>query len=169
MSEVNRAGEVLEEVDKSISVVTDTIGRISEAMREQYSGISEITTVVAQMDGNTQQNVQLADLSRGNSDELASQARTLKSALDMFQIGSGMSGTASIKSPEPAPHGTGAEAPTQAPAPVAGGDGATTDMGGDADEMKAFFDADEEPAAPDLAPEPDQGFAPTADEDWSTF
>ena len=87
VSEVNRAGEVLEEISAAIAAATESVAEISGASRQQASGISEISSALAQMDGNTQENVSLADRSRNSAGEMTQQARKLADAVGRFRLG----------------------------------------------------------------------------------
>ncbi len=86
VTEVNRAGEVLAEVTEAISAASQTVAEITGASREQAQGIAEISAALAQMDSNTQDNVQLADSSRGSSTALTDQAQQMSQAIRHFRL-----------------------------------------------------------------------------------
>ncbi len=76
---VDQAGSTMTEVVGSIRRVTDIVGEISAASREQSAGVSQVGEAVTQMDQVTQQNAALVE-------EMAAAASSLKSqALDLVQ------------------------------------------------------------------------------------
>lgn len=162
VSEVNRAGEVLEEITTAIVAATETVAEISGASRQQAAGISEISSALAQMDGNTQENVTLADHSRNSAGELTRQASALAVAVGRFRLG----GSASTLA-------------------MAARDGMPPEAGNTTDELQAYFEKAVEPdpvvsaqsGAADAGfddligrkPAAGDKFAVADGEDWSSF
>jgi len=87
VAQVNRAGEALAEITQAISAATEAVAEISDTCREQATGIAEISAALAQMDAHTQQNVQLAEHSRGTSAELTAEAARISAAVARFRVG----------------------------------------------------------------------------------
>ncbi|MHA3979956.1 methyl-accepting chemotaxis protein [Halovulum sp. GXIMD14794] len=87
VAQVNRAGEALAEITQAISAATEAVAEISDTCREQATGIAEISAALAQMDSHTQQNVQLAEISRGTSAELTAEAARIAEAVARFRTG----------------------------------------------------------------------------------
>ncbi|MDN3922586.1 methyl-accepting chemotaxis protein [Roseateles violae] len=87
-SQVGRAGETIAEVVASIQRVTDIMGEISAASREQSSGVAQVGEAVAQMDRATQENAALVEQSAAAAESLKTQARQLVEAVAVFRLGS---------------------------------------------------------------------------------
>jgi methyl-accepting chemotaxis protein-1 (serine sensor receptor) len=84
---VDKAGETMNEVVKSIRRVTEIVGEISIASSEQSTGVSQVGEAITQMDNATQQNAALveemaaaASVLRDRSNELAQSVRVFKLA-----------------------------------------------------------------------------------------
>ena len=72
------AGEILGEIVTNVTKVTDLVGEIAGASREQADGIGQVTEAVTQMDLITQQNSALSEETSSSSEELNSQGESLK-------------------------------------------------------------------------------------------
>ena len=83
---VDRAGQTMDEVVTSIRRVTDIVGEISSASREQSSGISQIGEAITQMDKVTQQNAALVEESAAAAESLKMQAEQLVQAVAFFKL-----------------------------------------------------------------------------------
>ncbi|HEY1147907.1 MAG TPA: methyl-accepting chemotaxis protein [Pseudoduganella sp.] len=84
---VDKAGETMEEVVRSIRRVTEIVAEISVASNEQSTGVGQVGEAVTQMDNATQQNAALveqmaaaASVLRDRSQELAQSVRVFKLA-----------------------------------------------------------------------------------------
>ncbi|MBP0599026.1 MCP four helix bundle domain-containing protein [Herbaspirillum sp. LeCh32-8] len=84
---VNEAGATMGDVVESIKRVTDIMGEISVASREQSSGIEQISRAVTEIDDATQQNAALVEEATATSDMLRSQAQKLADAGRKFRLG----------------------------------------------------------------------------------
>jgi methyl-accepting chemotaxis protein len=120
---VDQAGSTMEEVVQSIRRVTDLMGEISAASREQSAGVAQIGEAVSQMDQATQQNAALVEESAAAADSLKAQAGQLVGAVSVFKLAghaSVASNMANATSAPPAPIGVPrpAFAATKASAPV---------------------------------------------------
>lgn len=80
------AGQTMEEVVGSIQRVTDIMGEITVASREQTSGIEQINQAVAQMDSVTQQNAALVEEAAAAAHSLQDQADSLVAAVSVFRV-----------------------------------------------------------------------------------
>jgi methyl-accepting chemotaxis protein len=83
---VDKAGVTMTEVVNSIRRVTDIMGEISAASREQSSGVAQVGEAVTQMDQATQQNAALVEQMAAAASSLRSQAGELVSAVSVFKI-----------------------------------------------------------------------------------
>jgi methyl-accepting chemotaxis protein len=81
-----RAGHTMAEVTHAVQRVTDIVGEISSASREQSTGIEEVNRAVAQMDDVTQQNASLVEQAAAAAGSMADQARQLQSAVKVFSL-----------------------------------------------------------------------------------
>ena len=84
---VDKAGATMEEIVTAISRVTDIMGEISAASREQSQGVAQVGEAVTQMDQATQQNAALVEESAAAADALQRQARALVDSVAIFQLG----------------------------------------------------------------------------------
>ena len=76
----------LEEIVTGSTKVTDLIGEIAAASKEQAQGIGQINTGLSQVDQVTQQVTANAEESASASEELSSQSQQLKSMLTKFRL-----------------------------------------------------------------------------------
>jgi methyl-accepting chemotaxis protein len=83
---VARAGATMDEIVESIRRVTDIMGEISAATREQTLGIEQINEAVSQMDQTTQQNASLVEEAAAASETLQKQAADLADAMRVFKL-----------------------------------------------------------------------------------
>ncbi|MGB6242120.1 MAG: methyl-accepting chemotaxis protein [Castellaniella sp.] len=80
------AGATMQEIVEGVQRVTDIMGEISEASREQATGIEEINIAITQMDDVTQQNASLVEESVAAASSLKDQADTLAKIVAVFQL-----------------------------------------------------------------------------------
>jgi methyl-accepting chemotaxis protein len=83
---VDQAGTTMEEVVQAIRRVTDLMGGISAASREQSQGVAQIGEAVHQMDQATQQNAALVEESAAAAASLQTQAQQLVGAVAVFRL-----------------------------------------------------------------------------------
>jgi methyl-accepting chemotaxis protein len=81
------AGDTMQEIVDSINRVTDIMGEISAASREQTTGIEEINSAITQMDDVTRQNASLVEESAAAATSLQEQADTLARLVGTFNLG----------------------------------------------------------------------------------
>jgi aerotaxis receptor len=79
-----RAEESMTEVVQSVKRVVDVIGEIEAASREQSLGIEQINKAMAQMDGITQQDAQMAQQLIGTAQRLDDESRQMVAAMAAF-------------------------------------------------------------------------------------
>jgi methyl-accepting chemotaxis protein len=85
-SQVDSAGATITEVVASIRRVTDIMGEISAASREQSTGVSQVGEAVTQMDRATQENAALVQESATAAESLKQQAQQLVQAVAVFSL-----------------------------------------------------------------------------------
>ncbi len=85
--QVDLAGKTMEEVVASIKRVAKIMVDISEASREQSTGIEEVSLAVSQMDEMTQQNAALVEQAAAAAESLEEQARNLSQSVSVFSLG----------------------------------------------------------------------------------
>lgn len=83
---VDQAGRTMEEVVASIKRVANIMANISEASREQSSGIEQVGLAVSQMDEMTQQNAALVEQAAAAAESLEEQARNLMQSVSIFSL-----------------------------------------------------------------------------------
>jgi hypothetical protein len=84
---VQDTGRSLEDIVGAIRRLSQTIGAISDASREQAAGVDEIAAAISSMDEITQQNSAMAEQSATAVRRLADQAHTLEDRIGFFSIG----------------------------------------------------------------------------------
>lgn len=87
---VDRAGQTMTEVVDSIKRVTDIMGEISAASREQSQGVDQINEAVTHMDQSTQQNAALVEEMAAAASSMSTQATELVATVASFKLPSGM-------------------------------------------------------------------------------
>lgn len=83
---VDRAGATMETVVDSVRRVTQIMGEISVANREQSTGVAQIAEAVTQMDQATQQNAALVEEMAAAAGALSAQASELVTAVAVFRL-----------------------------------------------------------------------------------
>ncbi|QRM20528.1 PAS domain-containing protein [Dechloromonas sp. TW-R-39-2] len=86
---VDQAGRTMEEVVSSIKRVAKIMADISDASREQSSGIEQVSLAVSQMDEVTQQNAALVEEAAAAAESLEEQANSLSQAVSVFRLTEG--------------------------------------------------------------------------------
>lgn len=84
---VNDTGEVLEQIVNGVKKVTDIVGEIAAASREQSAGIDEVGKAIVQLDELTQQNAALVEQAAAASESMGEQADDLNQMMAFFTIG----------------------------------------------------------------------------------
>jgi aerotaxis receptor len=82
---VDDAGRTMEGVVSQVQRVSDLIGTISLATREQSSGLTQVGQAVSHLDQLTQQNAALVEQSAAASQGLLQQAKQLAAAVSVFR------------------------------------------------------------------------------------
>ncbi|TDM04939.1 MAG: hypothetical protein C4K60_21170 [Ideonella sp. MAG2] len=83
---VSDAGSTMQEVVASVKRVSDIIGEISSATREQREGIGQVNDTVTQLDQMTQQNAALVEQSAAAAESLKEQAQRLATVVGTFRL-----------------------------------------------------------------------------------
>ena len=83
---VRQAGSTMDEVVASVQRVTDIMGEISSASREQQTGIAQINLAITEMDGVTQQNAALVEEAAAAAAALQDQASSLAEVVSVFKL-----------------------------------------------------------------------------------
>jgi methyl-accepting chemotaxis protein len=85
---VNKAGASLGEIVGSIKRVAGIVGEIAAANAEQSTGIDQVNSALAQMDGVTQQNSALVEQNAAAAKALEQQSQAMDERVSFFQLGS---------------------------------------------------------------------------------
>ncbi|WP_317205365.1 methyl-accepting chemotaxis protein, partial [Janthinobacterium sp.] len=83
---VAQAGGTMRDIVVSVRRVSDIIGEISEAGREQGAGIEQINQAITEMDGVTQQNAALVEEAAAAAASLREQAAALAQVVGVFRL-----------------------------------------------------------------------------------
>ena len=84
---VAQAGATMQNIVDSVRRVSNIIGEISVASREQESGIEQVNQAIAQIDSATQQNAALVEQAAAAAGAMEEQAGGLARAVSVFQLG----------------------------------------------------------------------------------
>lgn len=103
VDKVSHAQTSLEKIAESVISISSGVEEISTAFSEQVNVITEVTTAVAQIDGNTQQQAAAFEEVTAASNVLASEADRLKSSTSRFKIRGDQSYLPSERIVDPAP------------------------------------------------------------------
>ncbi|MBN2886373.1 MAG: MCP four helix bundle domain-containing protein [Chromatiaceae bacterium] len=102
-TQVNEAGERMNEIVTSIKRVTDIMAEISAASEEQSAGIEQINQAITQMDDVTQQNAALVEEAAAAAESLEDQARSLANMIGVFKLDQSAMSSAVAARPSAAP------------------------------------------------------------------
>jgi len=83
---VARAGATMQAIVDSVNSVTDIMGDITAASKEQTSGIDQINQAITQMDEVTQQNAALVEEAAAAAGSLEEQAGSLAQVVSVFKL-----------------------------------------------------------------------------------
>lgn len=83
---VNKSGDTLKNIIKSITEVASLISEIASASSQQATGIEEINSAVSQMDEMTQQNAALVEENTAAAQSLVDQAYELEDMMKFFSL-----------------------------------------------------------------------------------
>ena len=83
---VDNAGRTMTDIIGAVKRVTDIMGEIASASKEQSAGIDQVALAVSQMDQATQQNAALVEEAAAAAHSLEDQADKLKNAVAVFQL-----------------------------------------------------------------------------------
>ena len=83
---VDQAGATMNEIVESVRRVTDIMGEIMSAAKEQTSGIEQINEAISQMDQVTQQNAALVEEAAAASQSMQEQSATLAKTVSVFKL-----------------------------------------------------------------------------------
>jgi len=86
MEQASRAGTTMAQVVAAVRKVTDIMGEISRASREQSIGIDQVNQAIAHLDQVTQQNASLVELAAASAASLDEEAGNLTQAVSVFRF-----------------------------------------------------------------------------------
>ncbi len=86
---VDEAGSTMNDIVASVQRVTDIMGEITSASREQEAGIEQINRAITEMDAVTQQNAALVEEAAAAAESLQDQAAALAEVVSVFRLASG--------------------------------------------------------------------------------
>jgi len=83
---VTQSGQTLDHIVTAVKKVSDIVGEIAGASREQSSGIEQVNKAVVQLDEMTQQNAALVEQASAASQSMAEQAKALNQMMERYQV-----------------------------------------------------------------------------------
>jgi methyl-accepting chemotaxis protein len=84
---VQQAGATMKEVVAAVQRVTEVISQITDASREQASGIDQVNTAITHMDQSTQQNAALVEEVAATAESMSDEVRAMMQAVSAFNLG----------------------------------------------------------------------------------
>ena len=96
---VDESGRSLHEIVAAVKKVTDIVGEIAAASREQSTGIEQVNRAIAQMDETTQQNAALVEQAAASSREIVDRMGSLDGLISRYQTATGASQAATGQQP----------------------------------------------------------------------
>jgi methyl-accepting chemotaxis protein len=84
---VDESGRTLAEIVNAVKKVTDIVGEIAAASREQSFGIEQVNKAVMQMDATTQQNAALVEQATVASHAIVEYAQSLNAMISRYRVG----------------------------------------------------------------------------------
>ena len=125
---VDQAGATMQEIVESVKRVTDIMGEISVASKEQTDGIQQVNQAINQMDEVTQQNAALVEEAAAAASSLQEQAVSLAHVVSVFKLGG-------VETPVPAASAPVviARSPSTAMVPAGGRSAVPARVGADSD------------------------------------
>ena len=94
-----RVAAQLEEIVTGVSKVSDVLGEIAIASKEQAQGVEQINAGIEQIDEVTQANTASAEESASAAEELSAQAQQLRGMIGRFRLKNGYGNTAGQSAP----------------------------------------------------------------------
>lgn len=98
---VDKAGETMTGVVASIRKVTDIMGEISSASKEQADSVAQVGEAVAHMDSATQQNASLVQQTTSTANRLQEQSLELVQTVSVFKLAHGAGTGQRMNRPRP--------------------------------------------------------------------
>jgi methyl-accepting chemotaxis protein len=83
---VHAAGETMQEIVSSVQQVTELVGEIAVASREQSEGLGQVNSAMAQMEHAVQQNAALVEEASAATESMREEAATLRRMVARFKI-----------------------------------------------------------------------------------
>jgi len=82
----DKTGNALAGIVEQVTKVTDLVGEVASASKEQALGVSQVTIGLEQIDGVTQSNTANAEETAAASEQLSTQATELQNSIARFKI-----------------------------------------------------------------------------------
>jgi methyl-accepting chemotaxis protein len=86
-TQVDSAGQTMEQIVQSIQRVADMIGEVTAAANEQSDSIAQVNAALGQLDQTTQQNAALVEEAAAAAQSLRQQAADLQQVVSQFRTG----------------------------------------------------------------------------------
>jgi len=116
---VIQSGQTLDHIVTSVKKVSDIVGEIAGASREQSAGIEQVNKAVVQLDEMTQQNAALVEQASAASHSMAEQAKSLSQMMERYRVSAQAAAAAAAAAQASGRRSTGAAKKAAAPAPAA--------------------------------------------------
>ena len=93
---MSEAADVIGDIITSVDLVIKIVSEISDATREQSTGIIQVNQAITQMDEMTQQNAALVEEAAASAEAMLEQALALTAAVHVFKLDGGEQGTRAV-------------------------------------------------------------------------
>jgi methyl-accepting chemotaxis protein len=115
---VTQSGQTLDHIVTAVKKVSDIVGEIAGASREQSAGIEQVNKAVVQLDEMTQQNAALVEQASAASQSMADQAKGLSQMMERYQVSAQAAAAAAAQASTRRGAGAAKKAAAPAPAPA---------------------------------------------------
>ena len=85
-SQVDDAGNAMNEIVDSVKRVTDIMAEIAQASKEQTQGIEQVNLAIVEMEGVTQQNAALVEQAAAAAQSMRDQSKSLVENVNSFRL-----------------------------------------------------------------------------------
>ncbi|HXY96317.1 MAG TPA: methyl-accepting chemotaxis protein [Steroidobacteraceae bacterium] len=116
---VIQSGQTLDHIVTSVKKVSDIVGEIAGASREQSAGIEQVNKAVVQLDEMTQQNAALVEQASAASHSMADQAKSLNQMMERYQVSAEAAAAAAAQASNRRSAGAATKTAAAAAAPAA--------------------------------------------------
>lgn len=83
---VEETGEALQQIQKSVVLVTESVAQINTSSQEQAIGIDQVHQTISQIDSVTRHNLELVETAASTSEKMSSEAKHMSDLMQFFKL-----------------------------------------------------------------------------------